>query len=81
MNTLSILEPVPESKMDILRDPFSSKCITDVILRWTLINGNPWIYARVKFINGNTQGEQKIESSSMNELIIKTEAFLKGLPK
>ena len=69
--------------LDILKDPFSSKNITDVDLHWInrSYNGKPYIYASVEFKNGNTSGKQKLEADSMNELIQKVDAFVKGLPR
>lgn len=66
--------------LSILKDPFSTKCITDVMLRWTkMYDGRVWVYATVCFTNGDTKGEQKIEAESMEELIKKVDAFVKSL--
>jgi len=85
---MSLLESILGAKssghqLSILKDPFKSSNITDVSLYWSVLlpGEKPWIRSRIQFVNGNTKGEQKIEASSMDELITKTNEFIKTLEK
>lgn len=80
----SLLSDVSSGQqLSILKDPFKSSNITDVSLYWSILTpgDKPWIRSKIQFVNGNTKGEQKIEASSMDELITKTNEFIKTLEK
>ena len=65
-----------------LKDPFNKKSLDGIrmyVHRHTIYKDKIQIYAYVKFENGNTTGEQKVEAESFEELIKKVEAFINQL--
>lgn len=83
MSALTILNPSGESRISILKDPFSAACITSVDMHWRKVSyrPEPMIWAVVGFTNGRTEGKQNIEADSLDGLISKVEAFIKTVPK
>ena len=82
---MNLLSATAQNAISILNDPFSTACITDVDLHWSK---NNWfnqetvrIYASVRFKHGDTEGRQKIEAATMDELLHKVKVFIETLPK
>jgi len=70
------------SSISIIKDPFNSESMT--VFSVNCYKGafidKSWRYkGRVEFENGDTKGEQHFEADSLQNLLIKMEAFVKEL--
>lgn len=69
------------NKISPVNNPFSKTCITDVtVCGRKRMFGEDWYFSGIiKFQNGNTSGEHKIEGDSMNDVIRKTDVFIHSI--
>lgn len=60
------------SQLSVIKDPFNPESITDVDIHGQYAWGNKkfYWYARVKFMNGNTAGEQRTPDCSTFEEVV-----------
>lgn len=80
MNSLSeIFTGTKSNNLSPLKNPFNKSKLDSVLIRAWNLNGKWMFYANIEFVNDNTTGVQKITGDSINEVIQKTDAFLKTL--
>lgn len=79
MNTMT--QDLKDSAASVLNDPFSKNCMVGLSTYCSRSNfDGSWSYrGTVKFENGDTEGEQKFKSESLNGLLIKMQAFVETL--
>lgn len=67
-----------ENKISELKNPFNKDCIQLVTI-WICKTWTPQFQSKIKFINGNTTGEQNLEAQDFKSIIKKTEDFIESL--
>ena len=65
----------------VLNDPFLKDKIEMIAVYYNknIFKGNWTAWGRVEFKNGNTQGEQKFEGETFDEVVLKIKEFLNEL--
>lgn len=80
---MSLFNMKPSAISD-LKNPFSEDMIEVVhfhCYKRPLFGGPPTFSAIIKFQNGDTTGEQRVEAENFAALVQKVDAFIKGLSK
>lgn len=65
-----------------LQDPFKKKNIdgVSIVMSRSLLNGAPYFWARIKFKNGDTEGEHTIrDCANLADAFEKAQAFVNSL--
>lgn len=70
-----------DKKVSEYKNPFSSDKVDAInfFINKGIFDGKISYKSYIKFKNGNSSGEQKIEASDFNELVKKTDEFIKSL--
>lgn len=81
---MSFLEKyLGRQKLSIVNDPFKVSKVTSVYVRYSesVFGGNWGANGDVEFKNGNTEGRQKFEGETFDEVVVQIKAFIQTLDK
>lgn len=68
-----------KTEISLLKDPFKSDCVDRIVFWIDHGKRGSTFESDISFSNGDTKGQQKIQAKSFNELVLKTEQFIKTL--
>ena len=79
MNLFGDKKKFEEISNDIIENPFSSECISDVYLRAFKLGNKTRVRGCVVFTKGNTKGKQEFQADTLSELFLKIYNFCNTL--
>ena len=79
MNWFGDKEKFEEISNDIIENPFSSECISDVYLHAFKVRDRTAVRGSVEFTKGNTTGKQEFQADTLSELFLKIYNFCNNL--
>jgi hypothetical protein len=82
---MELLKSIPNEKLpSVINDPFKKTQVTSISVDyeqsiWSFDKGKWSATGRVKFKNGNTEGSQKFEGQTFDEVVLKIKSMIENL--